>query len=106
MFWFWIGLAVTTAVLLGVAYYGSTQITLIPYLAVPYTPKDFGWTFEDISFVTEDGLRLTGWWVPAKTSSDVTLIILHGVGSNAGDMLEWTACLQGPWNLLYFNFRG
>lgn len=104
---FWIALACIAVMTLALSYYGSTQVTDIPYLPVPYTPKDFGLPFESISFITEDGLRLTGWFVPAASPSETTLIIQHGVGSNAGDMLLNTVCLRsGPWNLFYYNFRG
>ncbi len=94
--------------ILGMSFYGSTQITDIPYLAVPYTPADFDMPFEKVSFHSEDGLRLTGWFVPARTPSIKTLLIQHGIGSNHGDMLPNTACLyrEGRWNLLYYNFRG
>src|SRR5947207_5763751 len=85
---------------LGLSFYGSTLITDVPYLAVPYTPPDFGMPFEPVSFSSEDGLRLTGWFIPAPKPSPVTLIIQHGVGSNHGDMLANTACLylEGRWN--------
>lgn len=104
----WIFIGTLALLTLAVAYYGSLQITRIPFLAVPYTPDDFGWRYEPVSFHSPDGFRLTGWFVPAAALSSVTLIILHGVGSNAGDMLLNTACLQrhGSWNLFYFNFRG
>jgi fermentation-respiration switch protein FrsA (DUF1100 family) len=90
------------------SYYGSLEITRIPHLVVPYTPQDFGWAFEDVSFPSADGVKLTGWFIPATTPSSTTLIVQHGVGSNHGDMLPNTACLhrEGRWNLLYFNFRG
>jgi fermentation-respiration switch protein FrsA (DUF1100 family) len=87
---------------------GSIQITRIPFFAVPYTPKDFGWPFEPVVFSSPEGLKLEGWFVPAKRPSSDTIIILHGMGSNHGDMLPNTACLYdaGLWNLFYFNFRG
>jgi uncharacterized protein len=92
---------------LGVSVYGSLEITRIPYLAVPFTPRDMKWPYEEITFLSHDGLRLKGWFVPAPHPSSATLFILHGKGSNAGDMLQQTAALrQGNWNLFYFNFRG
>jgi fermentation-respiration switch protein FrsA (DUF1100 family) len=106
--WLWSTIGLCLLVVFAVSLYASLEITKIPYLAVPYTPKDFGWTFEDVSFVSHDGLRLTGWFVAARSPSPVTIILQHGVGSNAGDLLENTACLEreGRWNLLYYNFRG
>ena len=106
----WIGAILCIAALgIGaIAVYSSSEITKIPYLAVPYVPKDFGLAYEDVSFQTYDHLKLTGWFLPAHSVSDVTLIILHGLGSNAGDMLLNALCLAkaGQWNLFFYNFRG
>jgi fermentation-respiration switch protein FrsA (DUF1100 family) len=90
------------------SYYGSTLISIIPAFAVPYIPDDFGMKYESVSFPSEDGTKLTGWFIPATRPSSSTLIIQHGVGSNHGDMLAQTACLyrEGRWNLFYYNFRG
>ena len=103
----WI-VAVLVLFTIALGYYGSTLITSVPHLAVPYTPKDFSWTYEEVRFPSEDGLQLTGWFVPAKNPSSITIIVQHGVGSNHGDMLLNTVCLQqtGLWNLFYYNFRG
>ena len=94
---------------LAVAIYGASEIVSIPFLAVPYTPKDFGLAFEgNRIFRSFDGLKLTGWFLPASSPSEKTIIIQHGLGSNAGDMLLNTICLarEGKWNLFYYNFRG
>ncbi|MFA5975977.1 MAG: alpha/beta hydrolase [Elusimicrobiota bacterium] len=104
----WMIIGAIIVLIVSVAWYASLEITRIPYLEVPYRPDDFGWTYETVSFRSFDGLRLSGWFVPAATPSPVTIIIQHGIGSNAGDMLLNTACLQrvGRWNLFYYNFRG
>jgi pimeloyl-ACP methyl ester carboxylesterase len=104
------GVALSIVVLLvgEVAMYGSSEVTRIPYLAVPYTPKDLSLAYEDVTFQSFDNLKLTGWFLPAKVPTDVTLMILHGLGSNAGDMLLNSLALAkaGRWNLCLFNFRG
>ncbi len=92
----------------GIAVYGAKEIVRIPFLGIPYTPKNFGWSYDTVAFSSFDGLRLTGWFVRPQTPTDKTILILHGKGSNAGDMLLNTRCLadEGRWNLFYFNFRG
>ncbi len=101
-------LAVAVLFILAVALYASFEITKVPYLALPYTPQDFGLAYEPVSFKSFDGLTLTGWFIPSKEASDTTLIVLHGLGSNTGDMLLNVLCLAraGSWNLFLFNFRG
>jgi pimeloyl-ACP methyl ester carboxylesterase len=98
-----------------ISIYGASELTSIPYLAVPYTPADFGLAYENVHFQSFDGLRLTGWFLPAqklgsglRPDPGCTIIIQHGLGSNAGDMLLNTVCLArtGKWNLFYYNFRG
>jgi fermentation-respiration switch protein FrsA (DUF1100 family) len=108
VFWIWICLGLVFLVVFAVGVYGASEIVRIPYLAVPYTPKDFGLAYEEVSFQSHDGLKLTGWFLPSKEPSDTTIIIQHGLGSNAGDMLLNTICLtrEGKWNLFYYNFRG
>jgi pimeloyl-ACP methyl ester carboxylesterase len=108
MIWMASLFAVVALFIFAVSLYGSLEITKIPYLAVPYTPKDYGLASEEVSFKSHDGLKLTGWFLPAKNPSNVTILVLHGLGSNAGDMLLNTLCLArtGRWNLFLFNFRG
>jgi fermentation-respiration switch protein FrsA (DUF1100 family) len=104
----WLFSACVLLFIAAVGIYGSLEITRIPHLAVPYTPQDFGWEFEPVTFTSFDGLRLAGWFIPADQPSNVTIVVQHGLGSNAGDMILNTACLRnrGRWNLFYFNFRG
>jgi len=101
-------LVLLALLILGVAIYGSLEIVRIPYLGIPYTPKDFNWPHETFAFQSHDGLRLTGWFVPAEPPSEATIVVVHGKGSNAGDMLLNTRALRsgGNWNLFYFNLRG
>ncbi len=41
-----------------------------------WNPSDFGLEYSEVSFETEDGIDLKGWWIDKK--SDKTLICLHG----------------------------
>ncbi len=43
-------------------------------------PKKYNIEYEDISFKTEDGLNLKGWWI--KGSSEITIIMSHSFGAN------------------------
>jgi len=108
MLWLKVGLALVGILVLAIALYGSWEVTGIPYLAVPYTPNDYGFVSEEVSFQSFDHLKLTGWFLPASRPSNATIVILHGLGSNAGDMLLNSLCLAraGLWNLFLFNFRG
>jgi len=70
-------------------------------------PEQFGLRYEKVSFKTEDGLTLRGWYLPSPTGDDRTLIMSHGWGDNKGELLAWTYFLNsaGGFNLLYFDYR-
>lgn len=69
-------------------------------------PMDFSLKAEDVSFASEDGVKISGWFISAAQPSDKTIIILHGFEMNKGSMLKRTHYLAGKFNLLYFDFRG
>lgn len=105
-----LAIAGVTLLLLSIAVgvYGSFEITRIPFLAIPYTPEDFGCRYEKFEFRSRDGLVLRGWFLPADQASATTIFVLHGLGSNSGDMLAGSHFLRdgGKWNLCFFDFRG
>jgi uncharacterized protein len=77
----------------------------IPNAATPQSA--LGRQYEDVAFTTVDGLTLRGWFIPARESSERTVVICHGLGANrsmflghvqVGDALEA--------NVLMFDFRG
>jgi len=101
-------LAFVVLIVLAVSLYGALETIRVPFLGIPATPSDYGLDYEKVQFSTIRNVELTGWWIPADRPSPVTIIIQHGVGSNAGDMLPSSLCLRndGAWNLFYYNFRG
>jgi fermentation-respiration switch protein FrsA (DUF1100 family) len=51
------------------------------------TPADVGITqWYDVSFQSEDGLALYGWYVPAQNGA--TIILVHGLGGHRAQLLE------------------
>ncbi len=76
-----------------------------PKILSSLTPRDLGLDYEEVSFQTEDGLKLRGWHIPAKKKSLKTLILLHGYPADKGNILPVTSFLQEDFNLLLFDFR-
>ncbi len=61
---------------------------------------------EEVCFTTEDGLMLSGWFVP-ENNSDSTVLICHGLGANKGNFVEFVNLFLGRgYNSLIFDFRG
>lgn len=63
--------------------------------------------FEHVALMTEDGLTLQAWYIPAKEPSSRTMLLCHGLGLNREFFLPWTALADElDANVLMFDFRG
>lgn len=72
--------------------FGAVVITNVPPDTVEQpTPADHGLTYEDVSFVTSDGVTLSGWYVPSRNGAAV--VVLAGSGSTRSGALEHGAVL-------------
>jgi uncharacterized protein len=76
-----------------------------PRIHSSVTPNHFKMVYEDLSFQTEDGLTLRGWFVPSANAAAKTLILLHGYPADKGNILPPLAFLHDDFNLLFFDFR-
>jgi fermentation-respiration switch protein FrsA (DUF1100 family) len=77
-----------------------------PAKAVHGSPSDLRLAYEDLTFVTDDGLPLHGWYV-RHPSARCTFIAFHGNAGNIGDRLPWIELLYAvPGNVLIFDYRG
>ncbi|MEM7725162.1 MAG: alpha/beta fold hydrolase [Cyanobacteria bacterium P01_A01_bin.45] len=80
----------------------------------PTLLNKFNADLEDISFQTDDGVEISGWWIPApKFSSDSqilqnpTLIVLHSLGGTRQDFLNFYLPIwQKGFNLTLIDMRG
>ncbi len=54
--------------------------TLGSHERVEKFPSEWGVVFENIEYKTSDGLKLYGWWVPAK--SEKAVLLIHGNGGS------------------------
>lgn len=75
---------------LALAYVAAWPV-LHPKVTHPqYTPADLDITnWEQVSFCSGDGLRLDGWFIPPNPKKDgATLIFVHGLGGNRGELLS------------------
>ena len=49
------------------------------------TPADLGLEYETVNFTSQDGIDLSGWYIPSQNGTAV--ILLHGYGANRVEML-------------------
>ena len=71
-------------------------------------PSDYGQPYERVSFVTEDGLTLSGWLIKPDRSGSKTpaIIICHGLGANKSDFTDLAVFLaRRGYLVLTFDFR-
>jgi len=80
-----------------------------PKIVSDITPVSFGFSYEDVSFVTKDNITLQGWFLPQQkqigTNPVRTIIALHGWPADKGNIFPVISFLNQNYNLLLFDFR-
>jgi uncharacterized protein len=97
-------LYVGACVLMAVA---QDRLIFFPSQVYAEHPGDHGMPYEDIELITEDGLHLHSWYLPAPGDPRGTVIITHGNGGNISHRLGvarfW---LRRDLNVLLLGYRG
>jgi pimeloyl-ACP methyl ester carboxylesterase len=69
------------------------------------TPAANGAVFEDATFTSEDGVRLSGWYLPSR-GRRVTVVLTHGLFRSRYEMLERALRLSGEgYGVLLYDLR-
>ncbi len=77
-----------------------------PLRDVNFTPADVNLKFEEVTFQSADGIRLTGWYVPVKNARH-TVLFCHGNGGNVMHVLDSLNLLcELGLSCLLFDYRG
>jgi pimeloyl-ACP methyl ester carboxylesterase len=78
---FMLGLAfvITLVIMLERGMYAAIH-DAVPTPSEVTIPDDLGFEVEEITFESEDGLTIAGWYVPSQNGA--TIILLHGYGGN------------------------
>lgn len=88
---------------------GCSSLLFYPEPGLPFTPERAKLEYRDITLTTADGLKLHGWWLPAKPGVTVkgTVLHLHGNGGNLAWHLggSWWLPEQG-YQVLLVDYRG
>jgi alpha-beta hydrolase superfamily lysophospholipase len=73
----------------------------------PATPADIGLDYEDVKFTTDDGVTLSGWYIPAARDTRTAVVVLHGFsGNRLPELAAFVPWLQERHHVLQFDFRG
>lgn len=65
----------------------ANRMIYFPARELLATPSDYRLEYESVSFASDDGLTLHGWWIPAEPER-ATLLFFHGNAGNIGDRLD------------------
>ena len=77
-----------------------------PTRAVESSPSEVGLQYQDIFLITEDNVRLHGWFVPHPESRK-TLLVFHGNAGNVGHRVPWIRMLhEAEGHVLMIDYRG
>lgn len=94
------------AVLVLALYLAQDRLLYHPTQSLPVTPADRGMPFEAVTFETEDGEVLHGWWLPVEPERGA-LLFFHGNAGNIAGRLESAAqFLDLGLSVLIFDYRG
>lgn len=96
------------------AWYFSTQILMLPITECSVErfvfcgePSEQGIIFEEVSFITSDGLTIPGWYMPASDlSSKKSVLLVHGRTSNRTEGMRYAkAITTAGYNVLAIDLR-
>jgi len=73
----------------------------------PADPGDLGLDFEAVRFVTDDGVTLSGWFIPAAHETSRAVVVMHGYsGHRLPELAGFVPWLREGHHVLQFDFRG
>ncbi|MEX2607676.1 MAG: alpha/beta fold hydrolase, partial [Kiritimatiellia bacterium] len=70
-------------------------------------PDQRGLEYEEVAFAASDGVRLTGWWLPAEGKAKGTVLHFHGNAQNMSTHVQFAEWLPAQgYHLFVFDYRG
>ena len=95
------------AVLASLMVSACTAVFFQPHRVQVLTPDKLGLAYEEVSFKTRDGLKLIGWFLPAKGPALGTVLQLHGNAENISTHFTSLAWMPARgFNVFTFDYRG
>ena len=103
-----VGIAIYAALSVYVYFMQSGMIFYpnMPGRNLTSTPEDIGLTYQNVEFVSEDNIKLHGWFVPNKNAK-ATLLFFHGNAGNISHRLDSIAIFHRlQLNVFIIDYRG
>jgi fermentation-respiration switch protein FrsA (DUF1100 family) len=94
------------AVFAGLLYFYQGSFVYYPERQLVATPEQFGLRYESVSFNAQDGIALSGWYVPAQDERAVLLFFHGNAGNISHRMLSLQVFNRLRLSTLIFDYRG
>lgn len=105
-FWILISLVAGYVIIVMLMYALQFRLVYHPQKTIEATPSGAGLQYEDVTFQTEDDIKLHGWFVPADSAA-LTVLYFHGNAGNISGRLETIQLLHRlGLNVFMFDYRG
>lgn len=89
---------------------GGDRLFYYPSKSQPYTPKKYGYFYEDVYFKSLDGTKLHGWFLPSSAGSRKakgTIVYSHGNAGALGHHFAFTYwMIKAGYNVFMYDYRG
>lgn len=87
-------------------YYRQDSLLFFPEKEIWQTPKNIGLKYEEVNFITRDGVLITGWFIPAENEKGV-ILFCYGNAGNISDRLDSIKIFHDlGQSVLIFDYRG
>ena len=102
-----LGLVLVGLVLLAASFLADLATKIPPTARPSLNPARMGLVCEDVELQTEDGVRLSAWWMPNGKPNRPPVVILHGLRASKAHMIDYILLAQEQGNpTLAIDFRG
>ena len=83
------------------------RLLYFPSRTLLETPGSARLDYRDVTFETDDGEIVHGWWIAGRPASIGHLLLCHGNAGNVGDRIAHAAVLTAAgFDVLLFDYRG
>lgn len=99
-------LSLSYLIIVAVTYFIQDSMLYFPEKEIQHTPKNINLEYSEIYFETEDGITISGWYIPAKNEKGV-LLFCHGNAGNISHRLDSIKIFHNlSLSVLIFDYRG
>jgi fermentation-respiration switch protein FrsA (DUF1100 family) len=95
------------ALALGLGLAACTNLAFYPTRQLVLTPDQIGLAYREVDFEAADGVRLHGWFLPARPPRVGSVLFVHGNAENISTHIGAVAWLPAAgFDVLLFDYRG